>query len=286
MKKSQIEQNVFKYESVLENHFGHIISVCLHIVLFFMLLNWAVPKNESITKKVKIYLNPPEKIAPIQEQKTIPFIPAKQMTMPQPAEKIIEKKEEIKKVDSPVEKEFVIEKSVISELDAEKENLKKELSEISKTKELLKLNLMAEAKTVGEVNNYQYTADGAKDGVYRTLDMTGFSQEIIDSVMKQLDIKIENRYIKANQTGQSFLNSAKTSKQTYMNTEDGGGMYEVFLLSNKALAKMVNLEQEEIIKKGFKPNNTKINAVVFGIVQTEIGYDLGIKKFDAFQIIE
>lgn len=287
---SMSQQKTFGYEQWIERHFGLIISICLHFILLIVWLNTMVPETrDGITKRVRITLQTHEEIFdPLVEE------PPPEPNLPHPLEQFAtlagseveteQVSEDVQSLDQPVEVTMSV--ATVERLDGQKEELLGELKDLDLRKRKLKMQLLSEVRVMTEANIYDYAAEGSQTGVLRSLDLTGFSKGVVDSVMTRYNIRIDKRYIKDERPTYSFINSARKGDQVYRNVVGSGQMYEVFMLSNSALARMVSLEHEEMERRGFDRNKTKINKVVFGIVSVGDRYDLGIKQFEAFQIIE
>lgn len=287
------QREILTYQHWIEKHSGFILSLCLHILLFSIMITRTVPtimKNKEDAKKVSILLKKPQPvIKPQRNSAPVPgFVPAratiqniqdtKTADMQKDVEASVPKPENLPKIE--------IDKKTISELGAERNQLAKELDNLEKQKNLLKLQLKSEAKAISSAKDYSYTTRGTEKGVVRTLDLKGYPKEIVDDIMKKYNIRIERRFINTKPKEPVFLNSAQTEGNVYLSNEETGRVFEVFILSNEALAKMVILEEEELKKRGYNSDKTMINSVVFGIVRINDEYDLGIKQFDAQQIIE
>jgi hypothetical protein len=120
-------------------------------------------------------------------------------------------------------------------------------------------------------------------GTVRELDLSGRSQAVIDLIMTRYGLSIEQRYL-TGPSNQTFLSSAATSQggKYFASRDSRPGVYEVFELSRRAVAKMSKLEEEEIRRRGLELDRTCVTGVRFGIVEIRPGeFDLGILDFQA-----
>lgn len=122
------------------------------------------------------------------------------------------------------------------------------------------------------------TTEGATEGVMRSMTTLGVPPSAADDVCARYGIRIILAQVDASDVTGGFLNRAETASGTYYNRV-GKGQYQVFSFSERALARMVRIEREELEKRGHDPRNTRVLEVEYGIVRTPGGYDLGIKKF-------
>ena len=122
----------------------------------------------------------------------------------------------------------------------------------------------------------------ARLGTVRELDLTGQPQGVIDGIMAKYRMSIREKYVSGRNT-QSFLSSAATEgdERFYATRAPTPGIYTVFQLSREAVAHMSRLEEQEIRRRGLKPESTRVTRVVFGISASPSGApDLGIRVFE------
>lgn len=120
------------------------------------------------------------------------------------------------------------------------------------------------------------SSDGAQEGVIRTLTTVDVPPEVAERVFARYGIEILYKYLDGDGNAQGFLNRAKTSGGTYYNRV-ARGHYQVFSFSQAAVARMVQLETQEILDRGLTPGRTRVLEVEYGVVSTARGYDLGVK---------
>ena len=127
-----------------------------------------------------------------------------------------------------------------------------------------------------------FDSAGAEKGIVRIFDVSGVPDKIVDAVFTRYDIHITQKYI-GEGTPQSFLSSAQVGDKTFVNRE-GGGFFEVFEISYPVVKKLIALEKEEMQKRGLEPDNTEVIKVVFGIIEKNGEYDLGITEFQYHEL--
>ncbi|GEM_PF-3735468 len=124
------------------------------------------------------------------------------------------------------------------------------------------------------------TTDGLEEGVLRNLDVTDVSPEVADRVLARYGIKVVYMYLDGQASPFSFLNQAATAAGTYYNRA-GRGLYQAFTIPQRAIARMVELEAQELRRRQADPARTRILEVLYGIIDTPRGPDLGIKRLEA-----
>lgn len=134
-----------------------------------------------------------------------------------------------------------------------------------------------------EARKWMSSTDGLREGVIRELDTSGVAPDIADRVLSKYGIQILIKYLDGTESGNGFLNRAKTMGGTYYN-KSGTGHFQVFSFSQVAVAKMVRLEREAIIRRGLDPTRTRVQEVRYGIISTGGGFDLGVTHFRSVQI--
>jgi hypothetical protein len=131
----------------------------------------------------------------------------------------------------------------------------------------------------------QLDADGGL-GTVRSLDFEGWPKKVVDEIMRRYDLHITHRKLMRG-SNQNFLSSAANERgdKFYADRGTNPGVYEVFELSRRAIAKMSELEEQEIRKRGMNLQRTRVKEARFGIVETGAGeYDIGIVKFVASEV--
>jgi hypothetical protein len=127
-----------------------------------------------------------------------------------------------------------------------------------------------------------FDSAGAEQGIVRIFDVSGVPEKIIDAVFTRYDIHITQKYI-GEGTPQSFLSSAQVRDKTFVNRE-GGGFFEVFEIPYPVVKKLTALEKDEMQKRGLEPDNTQVIKVVFGIIEKNGQYDLGVTEFQYHEL--
>jgi hypothetical protein len=133
--------------------------------------------------------------------------------------------------------------------------------------------------------DFELNSDGGVQGAVRLLDVEGFPLEDVIPVLKRYGITYERRNTSPS-SGRSFLNAARTADGTFTNAEaKPGAVYEVMVLSAKAVSMMATREVEALIRDGFDPVRSRVRKIVFGIVRQPDGtLDLDVVSLDAEQI--
>lgn len=119
-------------------------------------------------------------------------------------------------------------------------------------------------------------------GTVRELSLDGFPEPIVQEIMARYDLRVVEKAVGGG-TNQNFLSSASTAAGGRFLADRGGvpGIYQVFVLSPKAVAAMSRLEEEEIRRRGMDPMRTRVARVKFGIVGHPPETDLGVLIFEA-----
>lgn len=139
------------------------------------------------------------------------------------------------------------------------------------------------ASAMLEARKWMSSTDGLREGVIRELDTSGVAPDIVDHVLSRYGIQILVKYLDGTESTNGFLNRAKTMGGTYYN-KSGTGHFQVFSFSQVAVAKMVRLEREAIVRRGLDPTRTRVQEVRYGIISTGGGFDLGVTHFRSVQI--
>ena len=126
-----------------------------------------------------------------------------------------------------------------------------------------------------EGRKFKIRTTGNPTGVLRTLELTDYPEPAVDHVLRKYGIRVVRKFIRGEDPRFSYLNSAET-REGLFRSQRGMGVYDVFTYTEKAVAKMSQLETEEILRRGYDPNRTRVIQVRFGIVKTGNEYDLGI----------
>lgn len=171
------------------------------------------------------------------------------------------------------------------------ENAEKIMEELAKDEEEL-LSLIEKTKQgiAEEIQNLGKSAVPPLSGelpqggrVVRELDLSGHPESTVQTVMARYGMRMERRYV-SQFTPNTFISRARVSgsRLYYSSGEAQPGIYDVFELTPRAVAKMSVLEEEELRKRGFDPTRCLTSRVVFGIIRTPSGeYDLGVVELEA-----
>lgn len=265
----------------VENHAGILVSFFLHLMVFSFLLTAMYPSvnDPAQPEQIHMILQPVLPKEAILVPLTPPeIIPEAVATSP---EKTVEKSDVLEKnvVDMPdqLQQKSIEMRKIEQNLSVEYQRLQAELADLNKKKKDMQFALHTRA-ALSQVQHGKYATQGSASGALRTLDFKGFPQDVIDEIMKRYDIRIEQKYVGPN-TNPSFLSYAETQGGVYLNSQ-GPGYFEVFVLSREAMAKMSQLEMHELQKRNLDPEHTTVVRVVFGILRTNEGHDLGIIDFE------
>lgn len=123
------------------------------------------------------------------------------------------------------------------------------------------------------------TDDGRREGIVRGLDTSGVPDSVAQGVLGRYGIRIVLKQLdgSARGMGYDYLNEAKAGGDVYYNRV-GSGIYKVFSYGQGAIARMMQLETDEIARQGHDPATARVLEVEFGIVAVPGGYDLGVKR--------
>ena len=126
--------------------------------------------------------------------------------------------------------------------------------------------------------------DGARVGAIRTLTFDNVDPATAQEVMARYDIRITSgRFM--HQSGPSYLNSAASGGSVFT-PQQAPGVYDVFEISPKAYQRMVVLEHNWLVSRGYNPRETRVDTVEFGIVRKGSIFDLGILKMQVQSLTE
>lgn len=170
-------------------------------------------------------------------------------------------------------------------LEAELNETKARLSEANRTIARKGSDHVAERIKAAEVQlqgkKWLTETKGVKEGVIRSINTDDVPQPVAQQVLARYGIRIGMADLRpgAGSGGYGFLNQARTQEGTFMNRV-GGGKAEVFSYGPAAIARMMQLEEDGLRKRGFDPARTRVIEIEYGIVNTTNGYDLGVKKLE------
>ncbi|MCX7011747.1 MAG: hypothetical protein NTW86_04140, partial [Candidatus Sumerlaeota bacterium] len=120
---------------------------------------------------------------------------------------------------------------------------------------------------------------GVEVGAIREFDLRG-PQNVVQDILARYQMRTVTRYVSEAQVAVKYLNQAETNRGTYRST-DRPGLYEVFEIGPAGSAKMKQLEMDTLKIRGFNPRTDRLVKIVFGIVLTDKGYDLGVLDLQA-----
>lgn len=165
-----------------------------------------------------------------------------------------------------------------------REELAKDEEELESLIEKTKQGIAEEIQKLGKSATPPFAGELPQEGrVVRELDLSGYPESTVQAVMARYGMRMERRYV-SQFTPNTFISKARVSgsRLYYSSGEGPPGIYDVFELTPRALAKMSMLEEEELRKRGFDPVRCLTSRVVFGIVRTSAGeYDLGVVELEA-----
>ncbi len=121
-------------------------------------------------------------------------------------------------------------------------------------------------------------------GTIRELDLAGPPETVVKDIMSRYRLKVTVKAVPGG-SNQSFLSSAasQSGDRFFADRRSPAGIYQVFELSKLAVAKMSRLEEQEILRRGLKPETANVRRVKYGIVETADGHDLGVTEFELQQ---
>jgi len=269
----------------VENHAGILVSIFFHLAIFsFLLTHVYQPIKEPVRlNKLNILLQPVLK-QPNLRQSAQPSpqtsFPKAAATVPHPSEQV--KPEEIKPSGEESPRETTAQDSSVNEhLSIERHKLMAELKELEQTRQRIRSQLDARLLQA-KAHQGKYASIGVARGPVRTINFKGYPRSVVEKIMKRYGISIEQKFVGPGEPS-IFVSYAETDNGVYVNRQ-GSGFYEVFELSRTALAAMCKLEQEELIRRGYDLNHTTVVKTVFGIVEKDGEYDLGVIELEAKQI--
>ncbi|MCL5271316.1 MAG: hypothetical protein M1457_12380 [bacterium] len=131
-----------------------------------------------------------------------------------------------------------------------------------------------------------FRSRGAAEGVARGLDTSDVSDAVAQKVLARYGIEIVVAQLdNPGAAAPGYLNQATMRGGTFVNAH-GKGVYKIFTISQAAMGRMMELEQEALRKNGLDPAAVRLTSVLFGIVPTTGGYDLGVKKIETKPVAE
>jgi len=284
---------------------GYLISVALHLLLVSLLLSFAVVEVKSVEPPpIELTVAPMAEAGSAPQEMAFELPPAAatgteadQDTAPAepPPEPQDEKQEEAAPETPPAEApaEQPVEKpqetpqpdpaklAELAEQERQKrmeELLQKEWEEFRRQAPLPHESKLKEAIQSEEIRmKGQKLLDptvGADTGAVRQFDLRG-PQRVIDEIQRRYDMRIVTRWVNEAESGVGYLNRADTNRGTYRPAQ-APGRYEVLEIGPAGTTKLKLLEIEAIRTRGFDPRRDRLVKIVFGIVVTDKGPDLGV----------
>jgi hypothetical protein len=124
-----------------------------------------------------------------------------------------------------------------------------------------------------------FSADPLHTGVIRTVETTDVPNHVADEVLKRWGFRVKLMQLGAGiRGGSGYLSGIQTNAGRFVNATGQPGLYRVLFLGDDTVRRLVELENQEMEKKGYDPQKVHITQVVFGIVGKGKEYDLGVTK--------
>ncbi len=259
----------------VENYGGYVVALAVGILAFSYLYatKLHIPRPPEIEPTVRMILRPippkpEEEEKPPEEQKEgAPEVEENVATfVPEEVEEAVP--------DEPEPAEPVTIESWVPQTEAERERLNAVIADVQNYRDRLEVK---ETEIKAEINKrvveskgreFLLNSDGGKAGVIRTLDVSGFPEDLVVKVFNRYGITIEHRNVRLDEANRSYLNTATTESGTFTSVQHEG-FYEVFVLSPKAVAYMSALETQALTDGGHNPRTTRVRKITFGIVKQE-----------------
>lgn len=171
----------------------------------------------------------------------------------------------------------------LRELERERERLRAELERERQLAEAIAERAMGQAARSPDRAPAPAAGGGSVPlGTVRELSLDGYPEHVVQEIMDRYELRVVEKAV-AGGSNQNFLSSASTAEGGRFIADRGGapGVYQVFMLSRKAVATMSRLEEEEIRRRGLDPMRTRVTRVKFGIVGHPPETDLGVLLLEA-----
>ena len=268
---------------------GLLVALAFHVALFsFLLTRYIVPPEplrEPALQKISIVLAPPQEPTLLASTSPAPELSPAVETTPDIADTKISTEapatepEPAEQTSSPppppaTSAQRLLSDEVRRELERDRQELAMMRKDLNKEQTLMHTEIVKESIAT-EGRKFKIRTTGDPTGVLRTLELTDYPQAAVDHVLGKYGIRIVRKFIRDQDSHFTYLNSAETREGLFRSLR-GMGFYDVFSLTPKAIAKMSQLETQEILWRGYDPNRTRVIQVRFGIVKTGDEYDLGI----------
>jgi hypothetical protein len=131
-----------------------------------------------------------------------------------------------------------------------------------------------------------YRAPTLSAGVDRSIDLSDIDLNKAQTVLGRYGIKImvfqaDRDMPEARFNNRGYLNSAVTRTGVFTQSDYiRRGNYQMFTFGAIAEKRMAQLEEEALAQKKLDPARTRVTRVVFGVVPTMGGLDLGIRSIE------
>jgi hypothetical protein len=121
------------------------------------------------------------------------------------------------------------------------------------------------------------TSEGAQEGTIRGFATSDVDQKITEEVFSRYGIQSYTQFFDGtSQSEFGYLSAARTKEATYVR-RSGQGLFQVLSIPESAVARLVQLEREALIERGYNPSETRVIEVEFGIASIGRDYDLVVK---------
>ena len=278
------------YDDIFYDRWGGLlVAFAFHVALFsFLLTRYIVPPEslrEPALQKISLMLAPPQEPTLLASTSPAPELSPAVETTPDIADTQISTEapatepEPAEQASSPppppaTSVQRLLSDEVRRELERDRQELAMMRKDLNKEQTLMHGQIVKESIAT-EGRKFKIRTTGDPTGVLRTLELTDYPQPAVDHVLGKYDIRIVRKFVRDQNSRYTYLNTAET-REGLFRSQRGMGFYNVFSLTPKAIAKMSQLETEEILRRGYDPNRTRVIQVRFGIVKTGNEYDLGI----------
>lgn len=161
---------------------------------------------------------------------------------------------------------------------AEEMNRQNELARMEGSKAFAGKLMSAHAKAGADKT--LFSADPLHSGVIRTVETTGVPNNVADEVLMRNGFTVKIMQMAGGVKGGDYLSGIQTGAGKFVNTTTQPGMYRVLFLSDQTVRRLVQLETEEMSKKGYDSNKVRLKKVVFGVVSAGKTYELAVTKME------
>lgn len=264
-------------ETWIEQKGGLLFSLLFHLVLFSFLIakypEFMIPKN--IPNPISLLLN----LSYESDENDAPsFTPAQSTFQEEKGSKEASSQTQEDIQEKTTEKLIYTEERPLPEFRVGIEEMEKELEN-----SLSDLHGAIERRSLhAKGTKAGFDSSGAEEGTVRVLDIGNVPGKISDRVLQRYRIRITKKFISSD-NDLFFLNKVQVQDKTFI-SGSGTGYYEVFEIPLEAVKKMTLLEGMEFSARRLDPSKTRVKKIVFGIVQIDGEYDLGITVFEFEEI--